>query len=89
MNRTVLIDLTEIRQRMCFYPLKSGQIKCNKEFVEFEVLKPYWVLLSRLFFIRYSLICLHSNFLKFFERSFVSEIGLIYSAISGSTFGLG
>ena len=44
--------------------------------VEYEVLKPNWVLLSRLLENKYSLISLYSSFAKTLESAPVIEIGL-------------
>ena len=44
--------------------------------VEYECLKPNWVLLSRLLDKKYSLICLYSSFSKTLEIAPVMDIGL-------------
>ena len=54
--------------------------------VEYNILKPNWVLLIRLFDNKYSLICLYSRFSKNLESATVMEIGLSFLAISGSSF---
>ena len=65
---TYLFSTTDLR--------KNAMQKRMASIVEYEALKPNWLLLSRLLDYKYSLICLFSIFSKILESVPVMEIGL-------------